>query len=94
MSLRNHVVVKESFDITGRGVGIIPIESLPFSLFRKRYRVLLETPNGKRIEGIASVESILISVSKKQESFTFFLESLKSNDIPENTKISIIEELY
>ncbi len=93
MSLKNHIFVKESFDITGRGVGVIPFESLPFGLFRKRYRVLLELPNGKCIESIASVESLLISVSKKEEYFTFILKSFKASQIPKNTKISIIEEL-
>ncbi len=94
MSSTNSIVVKKTFDISGNGIGILPFESLPINLFRKRFKVLIELTNGQCFDGIATVESLIINASQKQESFTFFLEFLKSKDIPKNTKISIIEELY
>ena len=93
MNSENYIIVKESFNISGRGVGIIPYKSLPFSLFKKQYKVFIEMPDGENRDEVASVESILISVSKKQEYFTLVLKCLKASDIPKNTKITIIEEL-
>jgi len=89
---RNYVIVKKVFTISGRGVGIVPEESLSPIYLAKKYKVLLEYPNGEQQQSHAFVEALLISATKRIELFTFFLPDFKSGEIPVNTKITIIVE--
>lgn len=91
---KENLIVKESFLISGNGVGILPYESLPNRLFRRNYYVSLEFPDGTHLKSEAVVESLLVSVSKKEEYFTFVLLGFEKKTIPKNTKISIIKELH
>ena len=90
---RNYVIVKKAFEIKRRGTAIHPKESLSPIYFGKKFSVLLEYPHGGNKQTEAVVESLLISASEDNELFTFLLSELNPEDVPCDTKISILREI-
>ena len=86
------VIVKETFELSGRGTVVIPEESLPFENFGREYNICVQN-NSSKINCEASVGSLLLSASKGIEIFTYCIKNVKKVEIEIGATITIISEL-
>ncbi len=92
------VIVKDTFELSGRGTVVIPEESLPFENFGREYNIFVQNHSSK-INCEASVESLLLSASRGIEIFTYYIKNVKNVknvkkvEIEIGATITIISEL-
>ncbi len=91
MSTPSFVIVKDAFQITGRGTAILPENGLSSDYFACTCAVEIERPNGIQEMAKAVVESMRLSETEPREVFTFLLIDKSPDTIAKGSTIRIVE---